>query len=42
MFSLIMLRRLPSDHLEVLMEAGEIGKAALEAKLLDADPVVDE
>jgi len=37
-----MLGTLPRDHLEILMKAGEIIEPALETKLLDADPVVDE
>ena len=37
-----MLRTLTGDHLEVLMEAGEIIEAALEAELLNADPVIDQ
>ena len=37
-----MLGTLPRDHLEILMKAGEIVEPALEAKLLDADPVVDK
>ena len=38
----IVLRTLAGDHLEVLMEAGEIVEPALITQLLDADPVVDE
>src|ERR1700748_3239660 len=40
MLSLIMLRTLPGDHLEMLMEGGEIIKPALETQLLDADAIV--
>jgi len=36
----IMLRALARDHLEVLVETGEVVEAALVAKLLDADAVV--
>lgn len=37
-----MLGTFSRDHLEILMKAGEIVEPALETKLLDADPVVDE
>ena len=36
-----MLRALARDHLEILMEAGEIGKAAFKTKLLDTDAIVN-
>ena len=35
-----MLGALSGDHLEVLMKAGEIGKPAFKAQLLDADAIV--
>jgi len=41
-FALVGLRGFARDRAEVLVEAGEVGKAAFEAKLFDADPVVEE
>ena len=42
MFSLIGLRGFAGDGAKVLVEAGEIGEAAFEAKLFDADSVVEQ
>ena len=42
MLFLIGLRRFAGDEAEVLVEAGEIRKAAFEAKLFDADAVVEQ
>lgn len=41
-FFLIGLGAFPGEELEVLVEAGKIVEAALIAKLLDADAVVEE
>ena len=37
----IVLRTLSRDHLEILVEAGEIGKAAFKTKLLNTDAIVN-
>ena len=42
MFALVGLRSFAGDEPEVLVEAGEIGETAFEAKLFDADPVVEQ
>jgi hypothetical protein len=42
MLSLVGLRSFTRDKAEVLVEAGEIGEAAFEAKLFDADAVVEQ
>lgn len=42
MLFLIGLRGFAGDGAEVLMEAGEVGKAAFEAELFDADTVVEQ
>ena len=42
MLSLIGLRGFTGDEAEAFVEAGEVGEAAFEAKLFDADAVVEE